>query len=494
MNRERAETFLRLLAEAELRDPAPRRPPAVQSRDVPSAMMPAGLPRAAWALTTVGALDPETAEAVLADAALALAARRPEPQNPPEAGVISSAGGPPRAVGMPGSRRFASARLPFRSVQPTPLAAGPAPAGPRDAPDRYVPSGLMILFHDQMISGELDLMSYAHTAAGARLIAAWQTRDPLTARHHGPPPVEVFAVTDDRGNRYDLLFDPKGRPHPTCDLTLRPDPPADIRWLEVTAPGEQAVRVDLEGPAGLGYGAGLPAPVVSERDLSAGEHLLNRIADRMLTMVPDFPPRLIPGPLTNLAAGLGVTIAALEAAEVLSPDSRVPGQLAALCGSLGVHGHGITAAPAPDLPEPWLSLLSHYHRRKPGGPPAGDGFAAVATALPELDGLRLVLLGLHNCDGGTWMNALAFGQLPRDRPGPLRVETAFPLSVWVRDDAGRWHVARPASWSGEGCGEATLTLRLAPPLTRPSDRIEVRAAWQSAEVRATVPLRWGYPP
>jgi len=255
----------------------------------------------------------------------------------------------------------------------------------------------------------------------------------------------------------------------------------------VTAPGEKAVRVDLEGRADL------PAPVVSDRDLSAGEHLLNRIADRLLAMVAEFPPQVTPGPLANLAAGLGVTVAALEAAEVLSPFSPVPGQLAALCASLGARGHGITAAPAPDLPEPWLSMLSHYHRRKPDTAPAGDGFAAVAAALPELDGLRLVLLGLHHCDGDTWMNTLACGQLPARQPGPLRMDKAFPLSVWVRDDAGRWHVAQPVSWS-EHAGEATLTLRLAPPLTRPSDWIEVRAAWQSAEVRATVPLRWGYPP
>ena len=486
MNRERAEIFLRLLAEAGLRDPALRRPAAIRSPGAPFVVMPAALAQAAWALTAVGALDLETAEAVLADAELALAARRPEP---PEVGVISSAG-PGRPVGLTGSRRFARARLPVRSGQRMPPAGA---AEPRDAPDRYVPAGLMILFHNQSVSGELDLMSYAHTAAGARLVAAWQTRDLLTSRRRGPPPIEEFTVTDDRGNRYDLLLDPKGRSHPTCDLKLRPDPPPDIRWLEVTAPGEKAVRVDLEGPANLTYGADLPAPVVSDRDLSAGEHLLNRIADRLLAMVAEFPPQVTPGPLANLAAGLGVTIAALEAAEVLSPLSPVPGQLAALCASLGARGHGITAAPAPDLPEPWLSMLSHYHRRKPDSAPAGDGFAAVAAALPELDGLRLVLLGLHHCDGDTWMNTLACGQLPPHQPGPLRMDKAFPLSVWVRDDAGRWHVARAVSWS-EYAGEATLTLRLAPPLTRPSDWIEVRAAWQSAEARVTVPLRWGCPP
>ena len=169
----------------------------------------------------------------------------------------------------------------------------------------------------------------------------------------------------------------------------------------------------------------------------------------------------------------------------------MPARLAALCASLRIGGHGITAAPAPDLPEPWLSMLTHYHRRKPDTAPAGDGFAAVAAALPELEGIRLVLLGLHNYDGGTWMNALALGQLPGLRQGPLGLDMAFPLSMWVRDDAGRWHAARPAGWYDEG-GEAALTLRLTPPLTRSSAWIEVLATGQSAEVRATLPLYWGY--
>jgi hypothetical protein len=345
----------------------------------------------------------------------------------------------------------------------------------------------MILFHDETISGELDLMSYVHTASGARLIAAWQTRDPIGSRPRGLPPVADFTVTDDRGSRYELRFAAKGRRESACDLCLRPDPPPDIRWLEVTAPGEQAVRVDLGQPDGL------PEPQVSEQDLSAGEQLLNRIADRLLTMIPEFPPQTTPGPLINLAAGLGATIGALEAAEVLPACSPVPGQLAALCASLGVRGHGITAAPAPDLPEPWLSVLSYYRRRKPETAPAGDGFAAVAAALPEFDGIKLVLLGLHNCAGATWLNALARGRLPRHSPGPLRVEVAFPLSIWIRDDAGRWHVARPAGWHDDG-GEAALTLRLTPPLTRSPDLIEVRAAGLSARARAAVPVRWGYRP
>src|SRR5579862_8397007 len=106
MNRERAETYLRLLAEAELRDPGlalPSAPssalPSARSADAPFVTAPVALTRAAWALTAVGALDLRTAEAILADAELAVAAR-----HRPEVAIASPAG--PRL----GPRRFAGGR------------------------------------------------------------------------------------------------------------------------------------------------------------------------------------------------------------------------------------------------------------------------------------------------------------------------------------------------------------------------------------------------
>jgi hypothetical protein len=348
----------------------------------------------------------------------------------------------------------------------------------------------MILFHDQAISGELDLMSYAHTATGARLVATWRGRDPLGSQRHIVPPVDRFEVTDDRGNCYDLRFSTKGRPESTCDLTLDPAPPIDLRWLDITTPGEATARVDLQAPA--------PAAEteVSPVDLSPGEHLLTKVAEGLLMQVPDLPrdrqaQAIGPGPLAWLAAGLGDVIAALRAAEVLPEDSPLPGRLATLCASLQVSGHGITAAPALDLPEPWLSLLAYYQRRKPGQAQARDDFAGLAADLPELDGFRLVLLGLHHFDhGGTWINALAMGRIP-GHDGALGLDMVFPLSIWVHDSAGRWHAARPVGWYDNG-GEYLLTLRLTPPLPRSGTWIEVLAAGRSAKVRITVPLRWGY--
>ena len=205
MNRERAETYLRLLAEAELRDPAlalsSAGPPA-RSADAPFVTAPVALTRAAWALTAVGALDLRTAEAILADAELAVAARQR-----PEVAAASPAG----------PRRFAGGRALARMshLMPSVPALAPAPPGgsaPPDGPDRYVPVGQMVLFHDELISGELDLMAYAHTPAGARFTAAWRIRDLMGSRYNGLPPVDAITVADDRGQRYDLEFAANGRP------------------------------------------------------------------------------------------------------------------------------------------------------------------------------------------------------------------------------------------------------------------------------------------
>src|SRR5580704_14819277 len=114
MNRERAETYLRLLAEAELRDPALASPRAA---DAPFLTAPITLTRAAWALTAVGALDLQSAEAILADAELAVAAR-----HRPEAAARSSVG--PRL----GPRRFAGGRPLARMSHLMPAVTAPAPA------------------------------------------------------------------------------------------------------------------------------------------------------------------------------------------------------------------------------------------------------------------------------------------------------------------------------------------------------------------------------
>jgi hypothetical protein len=366
-------------------------------------------------------------------------------------------------------------------------------------------------------------MSYAQTSMGARFIAAWNVRTSglhsrLSPESSGLIPFEDFAVTDDRGARYRLDDKPGSDPHWNSEISVRPAPPRDIRWLDVAGPGHPAVRVAL-GPA-MPPSTG-DKPQVSDVKLSPGEHLLIMLAERLLTSAPQAPGRLLtsapqapgrlltsapqaPGrlrpraaaalaPRRSMAAALGDVVAALEAADVLSPLSPVPGRLATLCASLDLGRPGLTVPAAAVLPGPWLSLLAHFQRRKPEPAQMRDAYAPLATTLPELDGIRLALLGLLHAEESSSLFVLARGPDRGYRYGPLDIDLAFPLSVWLRDSGGRWHAAR-SDRRHRGGRENTIRLRLVPPLTRPADWAEIIIGGQSAEVRTTLPLRWEYPP
>ena len=492
MDREGAETYLRLLAETVMRGSlaaaAEPGPPGT------SRMMVVG-----HALTAVGALDPDVTEEILADFWLAASMRQRhgEPGQPVTAAQWLSQG------------RAALPRKPRPGAPPTappetapPELGPPEPGPPGDDADqeragRFVPVGLTVPFRSGAISGELCLMSFAQTGAGARFVAAWGVHTSslelqLGFQHPGLIPFDEFTVTDDRGARYRLDHTPGGDLEWPNLIGLSPAPPENIRWLDVAPPYRQAVRVDLR-PAG----DAVPASI-SDTKLSPGEHLLLMLAERLLTWTPGFPrggraagPPA--GPWGAMTAGFGDIIAALEAADVLSPLSPVPARLATLCASLDLNGHGIAVPPADDLPEPWLSLLAHYQRRKPDPAQLRDGYAALAASLPELDGIRLTLLGLQHTQGSSALHALARGRTPEPRPGPLDIDLSFPLSIWLRDSGGRWHAGRQDRCHRAG-PESAIRLRLVPPLTRPADWVEVQAGGRSAEVRARLPLCWTYPP
>jgi hypothetical protein len=518
MNREGAETFLRLLAETALRDQlAPDPAPWT------------GGPGAGWvrvrvagqALTAVGALDDATVDEVLADFELAVSLRRLHGPGP-------GGTGPRRARATMRAASAGRATVQLRSGPPGPAPAWPAPGTrlvggwpPEDpgspgqatlpppepepdpdqgAADRFVPIGLTVPFHRDGLSGELYLMSFARTGAGARLIVLWgqpalSPERELGLRQAEPLPVGLFTVTDDRGAAYELAFTHAGDSELPSQINLHPAPPDGIRWLEVAAPPGPAVRVNLDPASGPPGGE----PEVSAADLSAGEQLLIMLAEQLLMMAARLPlarqpelPAIAPGVVDTMGTGLGDIIAGLEAVEVLSPLSPVPARLAALCASLRVGGHEITAAPADHLPEPWLSLLAYYQRRKPDTTQVRDGFAAVTAALPELDGIRLVLVGLHNTEGTTVLHVLARGVRREERRGPHGINLDFPLSFWLRDDGGRWHAAHPADWHPAD-PEHSIGLVLVPPLPRSTAWVEVLAGGRSGEVRVRLPLRWGSP-
>ncbi|HUB22105.1 MAG TPA: hypothetical protein VMA97_06835 [Streptosporangiaceae bacterium] len=463
MDCQRAEAHLRLLAEEELRHPAW----AWGERRI-------RVGRVAELLTAIGALDDEVAGRILADFDLALVARQ--------------ADAPGRRGLAAGSwRRSAAVR--FRPATPV---TSPSPAS-SPVPAQLVRLGQVVSFG----GGEVYLLSYAQTEPGPQLSLFVRS-----TRQDGPSgpeaeSLEQFTATDDRGTCYQMMVRDLGGGTDGWTLMLRPRPPYDPQWLDlITVPGRPAVRVDLEPSARPPQGAMVTASPVTA---SPGDHVLHAVAARLLTRAdlngfalrerresaPGSGPRA-PG-----ADGFGDVIAALQAAGALSPFSPVPGQFAALCARLHLTRHGITAPPARDLPEPWLSMLAHYHGGQARTAPAADGGAAAAVALPELDEITLAVLGLHNCLGRTVVHMHASGPMNEVSYGAAGLYY-WPVT-WIRDDDGRWHATRTLGRSGNTGGTA-LRVEVVPPLSRATTAIEVITTGRSAEARAELPLRWELEP
>ena len=438
MDREGAETHLRLLAEAEL-----RRVMKMPAGSITGRWYSERLVLVAQALTAVDAVSTGVAGEIQADIGLAVAVRH---------------------------------LLPAR---------GPGPGRTRPAPRRtswrVVPVGQVIKIRKDALRRDLLLVAYVQSAGGARFIGAEWPFGPFTV-----------TASDDRGVSYQISW--RGEMAPR-ELALRPDPPHQIRWLDLTtAAGEPSTRIDLTPQ--------IPAPDVTgtPNAHSPGELLLEAIAARVLTAAAPLTQHN-PGQLTAASPGLralgdgaGPIVAALHEAGVLPPDSPVPGQLAGLCARLGTDGHGITAPPAGDLPERWHSMLTP-RSREPQTPPAPGILAATVAELPELDGAKIAIAGLHHGERGTIMHLLATG---------VTLEAGWPYGVrplpvlWIRDSGGRWHATETdgvvSPWGDNGANPwtdtcmVTVWLKIVPPLDRGTTWNEISAAGRSAQVRATLPL------
>src|SRR5205823_9966674 len=135
---------------------------------------------------------------------------------------------------------------------------------PQRAPWRVVPVGRVIKIRDDDVRRELSLVAYVRSGDGARFIVAEWPFGPFTA-----------TAADDRGASYQVSW--RGE-LAARELLLHPDPPHQIRWLDLTtATGEPATRIDLDPQ--------IPAPdiIVTLNAHSPGELLLDVIAARILT-------------------------------------------------------------------------------------------------------------------------------------------------------------------------------------------------------------------
>jgi hypothetical protein len=465
MNREAAETYLRLLAEAELRrvTTALAVDHAARQRRAPR------LALAAQALCAAGAVDAGTAAYIRAELDLALLARQ-----------LSRPGRPPRLMMETRTlRRMLDERdtAVLTQVRRARMLSEVAPA----APARVVPVGQVMPGYGRR-GGDLLILAYAQDLTGARFV--------LASGMAGAP--HPLTATDERGASYQLDLISGAR---TGMLELRPDPAHAIRWLNlIRAPGQAAIGIDLDPPAPPG-----PPPeiTVTPAETSPGEILLDVIAASILTSTAASPPGTTSRPPAAnqdlralIADGPGNITAALHVADVLPPASPVPAQLAALCERLGIGGHGITAPPAADLPQPWQNMLTSYQTRQPRPPLAPGRLATAVASLPALDGVQLTVLGLHSEESGTILHVLASGVIPDD-PWPYARGVKPLPSLWVHDSHGHWHTTRVSGSSQwKQSRTAMLWLTIAPPLDADATWIDLVATGPSAKAQVRLPLRW----
>jgi hypothetical protein len=448
----RAETYLRVLAESEL-----RRFPSTSRRDL-------GRTRfwlAATALIAAGGIDTDTVQRILADLDDAIALR---------SGM---------APGVPGvAHRYRWAR-----AWPRP-AAGPRGAG---LGLRAVPAGVTVTLSSGHGGwrGEFRLLALVSAGSYAALTVAAR----WVARAGGPAPrrpshvaFDQVDAVDDQGRSYQVsLWDAgleDGREWWDAHLGLSPAPPPGTRRLDIgTGTDGTQVRLDLAAPPTPAEVVAGPAPPVG-----AAARLLGHAAEALLSA-------------GRSAAMTGVSDRVAQVVRALTEGGAVPAgdpalaQLAALATALGLD-LGRPGAGHPPLPEAWTSILGA--RRASDGP---QGVAPFAVTVPEVDGASFTLAGLRSWREAATLHVLAQGWQPYgwgwlalggrdDRPPDS------PISWQARDSTGRWHLVEQMNWGDRGDGVAQIQAHLTPPLHPAATSLEVIITGISSQVRATVPLRW----
>lgn len=461
MDSEHAETYLRLLAESELRRARPDRTDAAAGR--------ARAHDVASAFAAIGILDRELAQSIVDTLDAALEARAPGHSPGPR-----PLGGP--AVGMWARRRVMAARM---AVARVPRTVGPVTVSP---------CGQVLRLDDT----DVYVLAVIKTPARTWLSVAARTwhGQPLRALHGGPrPPVAPgpsgfpphLTATDAAGNGYKMRLAGGGGGdnwfHGQAELT--PVPPAGTAWLDI-GDGGRPVRIDLTARPPQASVASTPMA------LGPGAAYLHGQAESLLASRRP----VIGGELARLAA----LVPPLGTVGALPQGTVTEGRLRWLCERFGVTGHGLTS-PAAEPPEHWASVLasrdSRGERRGTVLMPDSDlaegpvATADLVVALPEIDGLAIALAGLITMGDHTSMHGVYYstGTTAADP------DDDFP-ACWLRDDSGQWHATWRRSWGGELNGMHRFRSEVIPALPPTASSAEVLIAGRAAELRAHVPLTW----
>jgi hypothetical protein len=292
-------------------------------------------------------------------------------------------------------------------------------------------------------------------------------------------------ATDSNGAKYGLDFSGGGSDEEwTGQLELRRVPPLGVRWLELSFwPGTAPVRIDL-GPASSqpqGEVTVLPRAEQAERYLDA-------LTERLLEHRSDEPADEADQPADEAdQSDLMDIVAALREAGSIGPASPALRRLVTLIRRLGrTPPPGLAQIAPTELPEQWLNVLDHL-----GAADGPEGVCPAAVVLPELDGTRWVLAGLRSIKYSAELQILGWGTPGRPWDHHYRgLESDLGrFTWWAKDNAGRWHFAIDSGGSSDG-QHVDLELTLIPALHPQATTLDLVVTGTSGRVTATVPLDW----
>jgi hypothetical protein len=403
-------------------------------------------------LAGVGAISAQTESDVVADFTFALAAR-----------------GRIEAEAMLGDFGF------FRHRMAGPSSRHPAPTGPPIA----IPVGVAASaeIRDIPIRVYLGVLVFDQGDATLTLHVMFASESFQHDHHHIDPLYEALSdihAVDDRGGSYEAHFSGGGGDGKwEGRLHLTPAPPAGLRWLDVTLPGDSVVRIPMDTP---------PADLRVRTEAvttTAADRLLDAQTAQLLLGSTTGAAELLTGEYEPNLAGMA---ADLLAAGVVTTSSESLRRLVGAAVLLGVQLPGSLAAIEPaSLPQDWLSLRARADRE--GGP---TGIISVAAVLPEVDGTRCVIGDLLSDAGSATMHVHARGWRDSRHRGGLRIEEFW----WTaRDDLGGWYVLGDVGGSYSD-GEADLELGFSPALDSQARALDVILTGATAQVSVTVPLDW----
>jgi len=280
--------------------------------------------------------------------------------------------------------------------------------------------------------------------------------------------LDSVTAIDDHGGRYSLSFSGSGGDEWAGELEMHPVPRPGVQWLDLTfAPGTRPVRINLDQVT--------PAePAIEPLPRSElAERYLDRVAERL------FEGQDWAG--TSWSDG----VTALLDAGLITLDNPAISRLATLARRLGASlPSDLADRPETDFPDRWRSVLNAS-----GAEDGPTGIAPAVAVLPEFDGRRWVIAGLRSAPYSVELEVFGWGTDPhRNFHHGMEMPTGI-FSWWARDDTGRWHVAGTdgGSW---GDMHTDYTLRFTPALHPAATSIDVVLIGQTGRVTVTLPLDW----